>query len=356
MTELPAFEPLIALDPHQASDDFEYQVGQWIGRKRAELEGARRLQAEELEARGPLSGRLLSLEDVLALPDPQWLVDRFLPEGTTALIGLPNCGKSFVALHLAFCVASGHSWQGRQVKKGKVLYIAAEGASGLKKRLLALAAAHEDIWPADSLRFKTSAIELLSSPQVEQLVQLLDAEQHALVVVDTLSQSMPGANENDAKDMSRVVSALDKLKAVGSNVLVIHHTTKDDSKHLRGSSALEAGLEAAWHVKATDGLVTLTNSRQRNYEREPAMTLVPKTVGESLVFESLANLPLGAQQQVLERLPRSKEELASDALLESLGKRGSMSVAALEDSVVNERGLKKATVRRARSGLRQSGA
>jgi putative DNA primase/helicase len=50
-----------------------------------------------------------------------------VPTGTSA--------KSFIAVDLACCVATGTQWRSHQVERGKVLYLIAEGTSGLFLRV-----------------------------------------------------------------------------------------------------------------------------------------------------------------------------------------------------------------------------
>lgn len=52
-------------------------------------------------------------------------------------IQTPGTGNSFIALSMALQLASGNDWLGRSSRQGKVLYVAAEGALGMKMRLRA---------------------------------------------------------------------------------------------------------------------------------------------------------------------------------------------------------------------------
>ena len=57
---------------------------------------------------------LLDVEDVLALPDPEWLIDGIIPKKAIAQIyGAPNVGKTFVALDIALSIAAGVPWGGQ---------------------------------------------------------------------------------------------------------------------------------------------------------------------------------------------------------------------------------------------------
>jgi hypothetical protein len=79
----------------------------------------------------------------------EWLVKRFLPRrGVAVIYGKPPSFKSFVASHLALSCALGWAWADRTVFKASVIYIAAEGASGLRKRKAGYVKAYPDL-PAD---------------------------------------------------------------------------------------------------------------------------------------------------------------------------------------------------------------
>lgn len=97
---------------------------------------------------------LLTREEIDAIPDLEPMIDGVLDKGTVAMLAAqPGAGKSFLALDWACRYATGLRWQGRDVNRmmqyptgnqgpGKVLYIAAEGARGIKTRL----AAWEHAW------------------------------------------------------------------------------------------------------------------------------------------------------------------------------------------------------------------
>jgi hypothetical protein len=78
---------------------------------------------------------LLDFDALHGLPDFAYEIECVLPaRGVSALYGPAGGFKSFVAADMALCVATGTSWQGRRVKPGFVVYVAAEGRAGLKRR------------------------------------------------------------------------------------------------------------------------------------------------------------------------------------------------------------------------------
>src|SRR3990167_7919183 len=86
-----------------------------------------------LTAPGPL--RLYSMTELLRLPPPEWLIKHYLPAGgLVGLYGQPGHYKSFVAIDMAMSVATGQPWQGADTRRGHVIYVAAEGGTGIAKR------------------------------------------------------------------------------------------------------------------------------------------------------------------------------------------------------------------------------
>ncbi len=116
-----------------------------------------------------------TIDELLRLEPPAWLIDDTIPEGELAAIyGAPGDGKSFIALDMALCVAAGIPWQGHVTQKAYVVYISAEGGRGISKRVAAWLS-HHQITPSqysDVLaHFITSAVRI--HPDSEDLNEVL---------------------------------------------------------------------------------------------------------------------------------------------------------------------------------------
>lgn len=187
------------------------------------------------------AGRWLDLATVLTLPPPDWLVADILPAKSTAILGGKfGSYKSFLALDLGLCIATGTPWGDHAVEQGAVAYIAAEGFGGLSKRLRAWLIVHQLAPEGIPICFLPAAPNFQDAEAVDQLVSELAnfAPPPALIVVDTLARTNAGAEENSAKDMSRYFEVCQQLQQVtGACVLVLHHPTKNGDS-LRGSGAI----------------------------------------------------------------------------------------------------------------------
>lgn len=185
--------------------------------------------------------------------DPQtWLIKGVLPFAELGILfGASGSGKTFVALDIAFAVSMGLPWRGRRVKPGKVVIIAAEGGSGIGRRGEAYSNYHGfDLRGAHNLHVIKAAPNFLDSEDIAEVIAQIEAlGDVSLIIVDTLAQVTPGANENTSEDMGRALANLRRLhKRIEAMVLAVHHAGKDLSKGSRGWSGLKAAADVQIEV------------------------------------------------------------------------------------------------------------
>lgn len=207
------------------------------------------------ERASELKSRLIALNSAEAILDTAYLIKNWLGSGTMSVIfGPSNVGKTFVALDLAMHVAAGKKWRGYRVNGGPVLYIAAEGGSGVINRVAALRLEHPEF--ADALfTLLPTALDLHSEADAQAICDMLD-EPPALIVVDTLARSMGEGDENSTKDMGAFVRNCDLLRQkTGAHVLVVHHSGKDETRGARGAYALKAALDTEIRITSEREIV-----------------------------------------------------------------------------------------------------
>lgn len=230
--------------------------------------------------------QILTLKQLLGLPRPGWLIDGMLRPGELAVLyGQPGSGKTFVALDIGMCVTTGRFWCDRATRIGRVLYIAAEGLTGLGDRSRAWAVENipdpeADPWTnfnvlGEPVQFLEGGVENLLS------VLALLPWKPVLIIVDTLARCFVGGEENSSKDMGRFVAACDQLRnETGATVLVVHHTAKDKSSE-RGSSALRGAADAMFEVASPEPrkvTVRCTKQKEGEMDRERVFNLRVLTV------------------------------------------------------------------------------
>lgn len=173
----------------------------------------------------------------------EWFVDGILPKGEIGMIfGASGSGKSFWTIDLMLAIAYGHEWRGIKPKQTPVLYIAAEGGNGIKKRLKAYENRFER--PLNGLMTVVDAAPNLSNPgDVEDLIELAGSDYPGIIVIDTLACVSAGVDENSSQ-MGIIIEACKLLaKETGAMVILIHHTGKDVERGSRGWSGLKGAMD-----------------------------------------------------------------------------------------------------------------
>lgn len=198
---------------------------------------------------------------------PGWRIRDVLPDAELAVIfGESGSGKSFLALDLAMALARGVPWRGKTTKQGRVVYIAAEGGGGFRKRVLAYAKQHGvdlKVTPFDVMH---AAPNFMSTNDAVDVVKAVKATGGAsLVVVDTFAQVTPGANENAGEDMSKAIANCRRIhQSTGALVVLVHHAGKDSSKGARGWSGIRAAADAEIEVARFRGSRVARVTKQKD--------------------------------------------------------------------------------------------
>ena len=210
----------------------------------------------------------------------------------TILYGESNSGKTFVALDIAYHIATGKDWGGMKTNQGAVIYIAAEGGSGVRQRLAAMKEKYGKA--GENFRTLLTTVDLLHKDA--DLKPLIDAITESgihpsLIVVDTLSRAMAGGDENSSTDMGQMVTHLDILRiATQSHVLVVHHSGKDRAKGARGHSLLRAATDT--EIEVADSNISVTKQRDLPKDWTSAFTLDVTTIGKDVDGDDVTSCTL----------------------------------------------------------------
>jgi len=215
----------------------------------------------------------------------RWLIKHVMPaESIGMLYGASGTFKSFIALDAALHVAHGLPWLGRKTQQGPVVYIAAEGGTGLWPRVHAWHRARGLRWQDVPLYVVPMALDLRAEAwRVVEAVQALGLTP-AQIVVDTLSQTYSG-EENSADEMAGYLRELGtRFRALWAcTVLLIHHSGHSVTERPRGSSAIRANVDFLLGVfrDEKEMLATLTCEKQKDVDPfgEAMFSLAVHTLG-----------------------------------------------------------------------------
>jgi len=155
--------------------------------------------------------------------------------------------------HAGYCISLAQEWASRVTKPGAVVFLAAEGAAGFRKRIVAHRQYHSISQPIPFFMV-ANAPDLGHSPgDVDRLIEAIGETVDgpvSLIVADTLARCMHGADENSAADMSIAVTNGERFQnAFDCLFMFSHHPGKDTSKGARGSSVLKAAADVEIHVE-----------------------------------------------------------------------------------------------------------
>jgi hypothetical protein len=265
--------------------------------------------------------KFLTLADLRDMKPPEWLVEGLIEEVCLAAVyGLPEAGKSFAVLSLGLHIAAGKEWFGKAVKQGAVIYVAGEGAHGIKLRTEAMQAAYgirEDVpfWLVPtSVRFNDPEDVLWF---IEDVVnQVPEGTPVRMIIFDTLFWMAQGLDINTPLGMTTIVGAMGQVKAAfGCAVVGVHHEGKDPTKGMMGSLNLLGAIDTSIQVQRDkdSGNVTVTPKKQKDgdpgkpmvfrMETHPTAggrtTLVPQLVEGATAARATADEPSGQTRLAL---------------------------------------------------------
>lgn len=216
----------------------------------------------------------------------KFVIEGLVPLGVSMFYGMSSHFKSYLLISILCRLAiKTHRWGGRNIKGGAVLYVAAEGGSSVIPRVGAWAEKYNDGKPVELFYTYAHPVDLSVPANVSGLVKEIKrigmhtCEPLRMVVIDTLSQSMMQGDENSASDVAKFMAGATKVfTETGAAVGIVHHSGKDSSKGMRGSSAAFANADAVIRVERIGDAVNLINEKQRTGPAQPVRGYLVPTV------------------------------------------------------------------------------
>ncbi|EHE4123955.1 AAA family ATPase [Salmonella enterica subsp. enterica serovar Bareilly] len=216
----------------------------------------------------------------------KFVIEGLVPLGVVMFYGISSHFKSYLIISMLCRLAmKTHRWAGRNIRGGAVLYVAAEGGSSVMPRVGAWADKYNDGKPVELFYTYAHPVDLSVKAQADGLIkEIKRIEMHTgeplrMVVIDTLSQSMMQGEENNASDVAKFMAGATRVfSETGATVGIVHHSGKDSSKGMRGSSAAFANADAVIRVERIGDAVNLINEKQRTGPVQPTRGYMVPTV------------------------------------------------------------------------------
>lgn len=270
--------------------------------------------------------------DIEASLSNAWLVRNLLPvAGLVAIYGAPGSGKSFLALDMALRIAGGTPIDGRAVQQCPVIYVAAEGQSGLRGRVVAFRK-HHNIEGDLPFAMVPCAVNLLDpNADLPRLIETIRGASErfgrdpGFCVVDTLAATFGGGDEN-TNAMVAYVNNLAKLRdAFNMTVVAVHHRPKDHlNDTLRGHGSLTGAMDTIIRVEAGE-------------PREATITKQKDAEIGAPIFFGLESVPLGHDEENEPVLSAVVKYFVAP-VCESISEAAAIVLLALGDAITNAGG------------------
>ncbi|MFE9921601.1 AAA family ATPase [Streptomyces sp. NPDC005774] len=216
-----------------------------------------------------LLAELLDASSLDNMPALEPLVGDLLHLDSLArIIGPSGHMKSFVTIDLAGHVGTGMKWHGHHVRQGTVVYLVAEGARGIRKRVRAWEK-HYGLKMGNVL-FLPRPVQAMG-PEWDTLIEAMRRLAPQMIVIDTQARVSVGVEENSNTEVGVVIERIEELRrATQACVLVIHHTGHV-GEHGRGASSAKGALQSELHVSkkgdnAKNIVVTVKVGKQKDDE------------------------------------------------------------------------------------------
>jgi len=217
---------------------------------------------------------LIDTEQLLNEPDikPPWLIEGMLPlAGTSLWAGREKVGKTTLIRQLCLSVATGYDFLGREVRKGKVLYLALEeNRDFLRADLKAMC----NNGPKN-LYWHFGGIH---GDKMKGLKAFITKMRPSLIVIDTMMKFLKLSNLNDYGETVNAMNPLTELaRKYECHMLYVHHMNKskeysrgnyDDRTSIMGSVATQCEVDTIVAITkdftASDRYIQSTQRYGRN--------------------------------------------------------------------------------------------
>lgn len=207
--------------------------------------------------------RVTMFDDINDSEKKEWVVEGFIAAGEFSYaVGKPGSSKSVIFTDAACHVGAGMEWHGRAVKKGLVVYLAAERGKVTRRRMMAFRKHY--VASGVAVAVIEGATDLTNGladavTLAERITELgKDCGLPPVwIIVDTLSRTFGGGDQNKSQDMGKFVRSVDTIiEKTGAHVTVIHHTPWEQER-AKGAIDLDGAVDASFIVRKNNDRCTL---------------------------------------------------------------------------------------------------
>jgi len=214
------------------------------------------------------------LRSILRKPSKlNWLIKGHMEVCSLGMLfGAPASCKSFLAMDISYCIASGLDWNGNKTQQGSVVYIAGEGFRGMALRFKALEIKYGT--KVNNIYLSKLPASLSDREKIDEVYNAIRRTNPTpkLIVIDTLHRNFGPGEENSAGDFGKFLFNITALmKVTGSSILIVHHSGHGSADRSRGSSSIRGSMDVEYKAVNNQGLVTMSCTKAKEFpEPKPA--------------------------------------------------------------------------------------
>ena len=225
------------------------------------------------KANGFASLKIKPASHFFSTPPPpiKWLVRGMMEsKNVVMLAGAPKTAKSWFALEMAICVASGSNMcgdpllQGSDTRNAVLCFMLEDSEHSVYSRVksMALGKGITDVGGLDMYFRFGGGIDLSDTQTAHQLAADIAANipNLALITFDPF-RNLHSGDENNSAEIIQIMENLRHIRTVtGASILIVHHTRKpssSDQKNPMNAGFTVRGSGAIFG--AVDGLITMMN-------------------------------------------------------------------------------------------------
>lgn len=227
--------------------------------------------------------------EILARPPANDLIQDLLPDSSSAymlICGRSGIGKTFLALNILYCLATGTPFLSHKTKQCQVGYLSMEGSDRkILNRFDTLSTSFPDT--EDNVHWHhTLAITLNEAgiSQLEEIITGLDA-----VIIDPLRPLVPG-DYTTPKDANTFLKNLQRVQnETSTKVILIHHIRKPDKRVKVQPEDLQFEVKgASEYVEAATTVLLLERVHQ---PKDNLGKFLPRADDKTLHFVKVKDAP-----------------------------------------------------------------
>jgi predicted transcriptional regulator len=195
----------------------------------------------------------------------EWLIKGMIPKrGLSIIYGESGTFKSFFALDQALRVGLNHN----------VIYVAAEGENGYRQRIEAWFKHFGKCKP--KLHFVMGSIDLFQDDELYIFSKEAERRDPRMMVIDTMSMNIGGADTNNGRDMVKVFQSCKRLaKHLNCAIVLVHHTNAE-GRRATGSQRIKDSSDTMIRLSRVDDSIAVECKKTK--DSSPFKTIYLKEV------------------------------------------------------------------------------